>query len=281
MENSELETIFRRINSAHLRTWMSEDSPLFEPTLAFVVSRFRAGLDLLSVLRTFYDQSYDHERRARVLDIGSGNGGVILPFANERSLECHALDLFVHAELKQVLDATGVPLHVAVANGESLPYHDSTFSLVLYIDTIEHVDRPRELGAEISRILKPGGLCFITTPPRMSFLLKPDPHYHTRGLLLLPNSMQRWVVERITRRGTRYDVTHIFWSVWGVMRQMPGLRVNRVFSQYPGRIGRQLAWSLIVGRKDNGPRNHRGAVGRNQRAAPNAADEPRPRQRCS
>lgn len=246
-EKSDLEGIFRSINRDHIRTWLPESSPHFEPTLAYSVSRYAGGREMLSILREQY--SSDLARSSRILDVGGGNGGIILPFVETRSYDCHTFDLFCHAELRRLLEETNLPLSVVVARGEDLPYPDETFRLVLYIETIEHVSEPSRVGKEICRVLKPGGLCLVTTPPRIPFLLHPDPHYHVRGLVALPNSIQRWIVERVARKGTTYEVSHIYWSVWGIMRKLPGMNLDRVFTAVPGRLARQFNWSLIVARK--------------------------------
>ena len=46
---------------------------------------------------------------------------------------------------------------------------------------IEHVADVPSLGAEIMRVLRPGGYCMITTPARLRHLTAPDPQPPGRG----------------------------------------------------------------------------------------------------
>jgi 2-polyprenyl-3-methyl-5-hydroxy-6-metoxy-1,4-benzoquinol methylase len=63
-----------------------------------------------------------------------------------------------------------------VEPGGSLPYPDEHFDLVVSMDVIEHVLEPVAWTREVLRVLKPGGLCFLTTPnygsPSLSLIEK-------------------------------------------------------------------------------------------------------------
>lgn len=140
-------------------------------------------------------------------------------------------------------------LHVA-ARGDFLPIVGSSIDLVLYVETIEHVDEPGRLGREIERVLRPGGICYITTPARLRHLLARDPHYSIPGLLLLPDSLQARAV-RTLRPGIRYEVNHIFWSVPGILGTLPGQAVREITSRHPWVRGplRKLDWDWIITQK--------------------------------
>ena len=51
-----------------------------------------------------------------------------------------------------------------VANIEALPHPEATFDTVISCETIEHVPHPRRAIREMSRVLRPGGRLFLTTP---------------------------------------------------------------------------------------------------------------------
>jgi hypothetical protein len=81
------------------------------------------------------------------------------------------------------------------------------------------------------RVLRPGGFCIVSTIARLRYFFRRDPHWGIRGLVMLPNSLQRFVVNRIARRRTlgeggrstlAYDVEHIYWHRDEIGRLFPG-----------------------------------------------------------
>jgi SAM-dependent methyltransferase len=203
----ELSRTFAARVSGEVREWISSDEGHYDQTMAFGLGRLTEGRGVGQyVLQRFPG------RTVRCLDLGAGGGGVSLGLGNYRDIEAHAVDVIFNSSMYELRKFTGLPIKLAVGTGESLPYADASFDAVLCLETIEHVHRPNDLGAEIMRILKPGGFCMVTTPSRLRHLLKPDPHFGVRGLLLLPDALQPFVAK--VAAGVRlYDVVHIFWSV--------------------------------------------------------------------
>jgi SAM-dependent methyltransferase len=226
-------------------TYLSPQAPNYAAQLAFACGRFDDGMALLSHLAR--QRSFD--RPANVLDVGSGNGGISFAFANVRSARVHTLDLVPNVHLAALRSVLPVPIVSTVADGSELPFQDASFDVVLLLDTIEHVNRPRRLGSEVMRILRPNGVCVVTTPARSRYLFRRDPHYGVLGLVALPNSLQRFVVNRVLGRrilaptGTEafaYDVTRLYWNVGQVTRLFPGAKeievlFNRTYTP-PGRF---------------------------------------------
>ena len=223
--------------------WINPSQPHFAEQLLFAVGRFDegAGIARFLALNGYADTSL------RVIDIGAGNGGVAFALANWTNCEMHTLDIVPNAELASLRRVLDSPVHATVAVGQKIPMTDESFDVVLLLDTLEHVARPRELAAEIMRILRPGGFCMITTPPRIRHLLSPDPHYGIRGLVLFPNAVQRWIVNSLYKRrvmnaqgvaAPAYDVEHIYWHVREIARLFPSpatidVLFNRTYRPVP------------------------------------------------
>jgi ubiquinone/menaquinone biosynthesis C-methylase UbiE len=101
--------------------------------------------------------------RARLLDIGTGNGAIPLIARQtadslKRSYEIHGADL---ARINPVRDVAGgaqlfagIAFHPGVA-AEELPFEDASFAAVSGQYALEYTDVPRSL-AEIMRVLAPG-----------------------------------------------------------------------------------------------------------------------------
>jgi SAM-dependent methyltransferase len=60
-----------------------------------------------------------------------------------------------------------------VGVAEDLPYDDDAFDVVLCTQVLEHADDPAQVVAEIHRVLRPGGVAFLST--HGVFVFHPDP----------------------------------------------------------------------------------------------------------
>jgi SAM-dependent methyltransferase len=232
-----------------LERTVARDAPHYAANVEFVKQRFAEGLELVGYFASKY-----RERPLRILDLGAGAGGVSIALGSEARYRVTAVDVVLNpdlAELRGGEAAAAAPLSYAVASADALPFADASFDAVLCLETIEHLPKPRPAAREMMRVLKSGGLVMITTPARLRWLFKPDPHYQIRGLALLPDVLQKRVVEN-------YDVEHLFWTAGGMIRMFPNhARVETLVAiPWPGRprnlkeilwkIFRRLLWDRIV-----------------------------------
>lgn len=246
MTVGDLDGLFREVNERHLAASLAPGSAGYERRVEFAMERLREGRKSYQYLARRYPEAV--VPGGRVLDVGSGNGGLLLPFA-EAGHRCWGLDLDLHPEVAEVARTLGLPLCHLQGRGEGLPWPDGTFDAVLLTETLEHVEDPRLLGSEVARVLRPGGICYVTTPPRLRFLLRGDPHYGVPGLLLLPDRLQRLAFERLLARGEEYGVTHVFWTAAGILRSLPGLELAEITSKNWAGPLRRLDWDWLVARK--------------------------------
>jgi len=65
--------------------------------------------------------------------------------------------------------------------GETLPYSDSTFDLIVSDYVFEHIDEPKFVVKELERVLKPGGWLCARTPNRWGYI--------GIGARLIPNKL--------------------------------------------------------------------------------------------
>ncbi|SDR73502.1 Methyltransferase domain-containing protein [Friedmanniella luteola] len=93
------------------------------------------------------------EQRARVLDLGSGRGG-LAAMLHDAGHEVFGLDRAVEA-VAHLADRLGTRLHVA-GQVESLPYLSCHFDVVTASQTL-HRFAPGLALTEIARVLRPGG----------------------------------------------------------------------------------------------------------------------------
>jgi ubiquinone/menaquinone biosynthesis C-methylase UbiE len=88
---------------------------------------------------------------------------------------------------------------------EALPFPDASLDLVAAADVVEHVESPERFVHECSRVLRPGGLLFLTTPNRYSLGL--EPHVRLWGVGYLPRGAAERYVS--AARGVSYDHVHL------------------------------------------------------------------------
>ena len=106
----------------------------------------------------------------RVLDAGCGGGGTVLSLAEESAFAV-GLDL----EARFAGSGTRLGREKGIANaafvqgdGARLPFADATFDLVFSHSVIEHVTTATGYLRECHRVLRPGGVLYLSTAPTLS-----------------------------------------------------------------------------------------------------------------
>ncbi|NNF24016.1 MAG: class I SAM-dependent methyltransferase [Rhodobacteraceae bacterium] len=131
-----------------------------------------------------------------MLDFGAGSGLLSAHFqplvrsviATDRDVSEFAVD---GMDIHQTPDAT-------------LPFADRSFDLVLLNHVIEHVGTRDEQAlclSEILRVLRPGGVLYLSVPSRFALI---EPHYRLPFLSWLPQNLaDAWV--KASGKGEWYD----------------------------------------------------------------------------
>jgi ubiquinone/menaquinone biosynthesis C-methylase UbiE len=111
-----------------------------------------------------YEFALDHCLGKFVLDVACGTayGSTILA----QSGAAHVVGVDISVE--GIASNGKRPERLALASGDAcrLPFDDETFEVVVSFETIEHLVNPELLLIEISRVLKPGGICICSSPNR-------------------------------------------------------------------------------------------------------------------
>ncbi len=102
-----------------------------------------------------------------VLDVGCGGGYLAEEFARDgyRVTGIDPSTKTVGAARRHAVES-GLEIRYEVGRGEEIPFADATFDIVACCDVLEHVDDPREVIEEVSRLLKPGGVFLYDTVNR-------------------------------------------------------------------------------------------------------------------
>lgn len=150
-------------------------------------------------------------RDTRVLDVGAGSGGVSIAFA-EIGAQVTALEMDPRRRRWAAARFQGHDVDATLIDGsvEALPFPDSSFDVVTFVDVVEHVDDAAMAVHEIARVLAPDGIVYVSTPNKLSVIsLLSDPHYHLFAVVLMPRRIARWYVEDVRRNDRGYWVTMI------------------------------------------------------------------------
>jgi SAM-dependent methyltransferase len=234
--------VFRQLVAGSTAARVPPSDPAFAQRLAFALSRFEEGERTVALLERQFP-AVMARRPLTVLDLGSGNGGMLFPFSGVGKLI--AVDVYVDPDVRAFARSLGVPLLHLLGKAQGLPLRSGSIDLVLLAEVIEHLENPRAAGLEVARLLRPGGICLVSTPPRLKFLLRPDPHYAISGLLLLPDPLQRKVARDVFGRRD-YDVDHIYSTTWGIQRLFPKRYFDLHVISHRKDWTRHLSWNYLA-----------------------------------
>lgn len=139
------------------------------------------------------------DRPLRILEVGTGGGGIAHYFGTHPILRCEVTAVDVH-DIREVEEG----YRFVKVEGVDLPFDDQGFDLVITNHVIEHVgdydDQLRHLG-EIHRVMKVGGSGYLAVPNRWMLV---EPHYRLAFLSWLPRRL-RTPYLRLLGRGSHYD----------------------------------------------------------------------------
>jgi SAM-dependent methyltransferase len=107
----------------------------------------------------------------RVLDAGCGGGGTALSLAEEAGFAV-GLDLearFADAGTRLAREKGLGNAAFTQGDGQTLPFRSDSFDLVFSHSVIEHVASAEDYLAECRRVLRAGGVLYLSTAPYLSF----------------------------------------------------------------------------------------------------------------
>lgn len=143
-------------------------------------------------------------RRGRFLDVGCGRGEVVRA-AQERGWQAEGCDLSAEF-VRYAREVNGVEAHAATL--EQMRYPTASFDAVTLVEVIEHLYEPAETVRELSRVVRPGGLVYLSTPNEESvYQSLGNLYYKARGRDWVVNLCPTWNlyhVQGFSPRSLRY-----------------------------------------------------------------------------
>lgn len=93
-----------------------------------------------------------------ILDLGCGFGEFAVAYADEpidMGIDINSRDLYEAAKTKKYKNLT-------LADARELPFSDNSYASIFSISTLEHIENSDKVLKEAYRVLKPGGVLFLT-----------------------------------------------------------------------------------------------------------------------
>lgn len=101
-------------------------------------------------------------RPCDILDVGCG-AGFLANYLAEQEHRVHGIDLSKSSLSVAIRSDKTQKVNYKMANAYQIPFPGNTFDVVCAMDVLEHLERPEEVIAECSRVLRPKGLFFFHT----------------------------------------------------------------------------------------------------------------------
>lgn len=187
-----------------------------------------------------------------LLELGSGEGGYSTSLA-QQSCFMVASDLHINGYYHK----QRIPF-VQMDATRLLPFLDNSFDVVYCSSLIEHVERPTFLLAECYRVLRPGGILYLSFPPFYSLSLIGGHQF--KPFHLLGERPAIWLTNMV--RGATYQSYSDCYGDYGLfpltiaaVRQIvqhSGLRIEHVFTRalpintarLPGLLADLFTWHV-------------------------------------
>ena len=139
----------------------------------------------------------------KIVDIGCGEGGVLVPFA-KAGYDCIGLE-YSPDRVEYARQKSSPNIRFIEGDIEQFNY-DEKFDIILMLDVIEHLQQKLTALRNIKKILSAEGIVIISFPPFrspfgghqqvMKSFLKYIPYIH-----LLPETIYSWLLEKIESKG--------------------------------------------------------------------------------
>jgi 2-polyprenyl-3-methyl-5-hydroxy-6-metoxy-1,4-benzoquinol methylase len=183
------ELLKERLNG---RTKIDQTDPRYKFWIEYDIRAIERGKKIIEALKPFLSV-----KGARISDIGCGTGGIAIAFAlNGAKVVASDPDKSALRIGSARASEEKVEVEWLVSKGESIPFVDSSFDLIICNDVIEHVESPNGLAKELYRLLKNRGIFYLTTPNKHSpYNILWDDHTGLPLITLMPKPLQDYFVK--------------------------------------------------------------------------------------
>jgi 2-polyprenyl-3-methyl-5-hydroxy-6-metoxy-1,4-benzoquinol methylase len=170
-----------------------------------------------------------------VLDIGCGNGGISRFFS--RGNRVTGVDVADRGAGRAAGAGGPGSFTFVLVPSEVLPFDAACFDVVISHHVIEHVQNQGQHLAEIWRVLRPGGICYLATPNKSSPIMRG----HVGNPQVLRYPQMRPLFERCGFRVVEHSTDvfvrpHVYHYPLKVGRVIPRRLASALRTYYPSHM---------------------------------------------
>lgn len=163
-------------------------------------------------VHAFYSEAVRNIKTPKVLDVGCGIGTELFMLPKTGKAQYWGIDISHEAiaHAKQLAKKRGEKnMEFSAHDGnKKLPFANNFFDVVYALELVEHLKDPSVFFEEVRRVLKPGGVCIISTPNESNLMIKVQQ--------LFPKSLMQQIREvreqDFTRRGANFHLNSKIWD---------------------------------------------------------------------
>jgi len=151
-----------------------------------------------------YRFAVQHMQPGRTLDIASGTGYGANLLSQTPGVSVVGADLDQPAMAQARRDYPDGCISFMVADGCFLPFRDACFDSIVTLETLEHIDDDHGYLRELTRVLRPDGVCILSTPNKA---------YSLRHRIVNPYHVREYVVgELLDLLGTYFAMVELYYQ---------------------------------------------------------------------
>jgi SAM-dependent methyltransferase len=173
---------------------------------------------------------------ARVLEVGAAQGINVVAL-NRAGYDAHGVEPWRPAieTGRQLSSDLGEEIDIVEGVGESLPYPDDAFDLVIAISVMEHVHDPLAVFREVHRVLRPEGAFYFHTTTKLArrqneIMWFPLFAWYPDGV---KRRIMDWAAaERPSWIGGTATPAYNWFTPWGVRRDLREIGYSKVLERW-------------------------------------------------
>ncbi len=132
-----------------------------------------------------------------------------------------------------------------VGDAHNLPFQDDQFERILCTEVLEHLIDPPKAIAEMSRVLKPGGLLILTT--RFLFPIHDAPHDYWRFTRYgLAHLFRDWEIVELVEEAGSLETLALLTQRLGLQVKFYGGRLIKLFILVGARLLQGFSWLVRI-----------------------------------